>query len=250
MSRIGGMRPAVRELLRSYLSAERNELPRPTRRAALAALLAELNSESERHELARRVLSRIDRVLDTPVRHEMRVDVLFPYLRERLEPDHLADPQLLWWARRHLDFTDPALERYRAFDRLGNGCGNDGKVGLTAYAAMVTGEARWWRAWLGYQLDAVDYGTHHMDLGRGVVDGPLDYYLRRLCAAIHVMNRAPAGALTEKDRGEVAGQCELLRDWLRYDAAGRPGDFPGWCRAQGSSHWVTRHTPALYYYSR
>lgn len=245
------MRPVVEELLRRYLAAEREQHPRGVRRDALVELLTALDSVSERHEVARRVLSRLDRVPGMQVRHELRVEVLVPYLRDRLEPDHLVDPRLLWWARRELRGDDVALHRYRRYDRLGEGMGHHARIGLAAYACVVTGEARWWRTWLADQLDVVDYGTHHMDLGRGVVDGPLDYYLRRLCAAIHVWNRAPSGALTDSDRSAVAEQWELLRDWLRYDAAGRPGDdFPGWCRGQGSCHWVTRHTPAVYTYTR
>lgn len=67
--------------------------------------------------------------------------------------------------------------------------------------------------------------------------------MAQLCAALAVADQAPRGVLTEQSLAELGELWELSRDWLRFEDQGRPGgDFPGWCRSQGSGHRVARST--------
>ncbi|MGI8646632.1 MAG: hypothetical protein DLM55_10175 [Acidimicrobiales bacterium] len=235
------MRSALHSLWLSYLAVERTGY-RARSLTALAELLAEVASLEDRDALAVAAFRAHERHQLKKLREPLRVHVLRPYVQE-----HLAEPQAIWWAlqSRIGDYT--LLEAYLKYDRV------DGSpvAGAITYALAVTGEPRWWRKLLNHRLTAVNYGTHHLDEGRGVVDGSVVEYVLLLCAAVAILNQAPAGAISTGQHDELVELWSLLRDWVRYDASGRPGgDFPQWTRAQGSDHWVARHTGTKHYYYR
>lgn len=234
----GRVRPVLRSLWLSYLAAERNGY-RPGLLTALSELLAAVASVEDRDELAQVAFRAQERHgWDMRLREPLRAQVLRPYVRE-----HVSEPQVIWWAiqtREH----EP-LKMHGRHDRFGG----HAVIGAITYALALTGEPRWWRMLLGYRLSWVDYGTHHLDEGRGVVDGTVADYVLQLCAAVAITNQAPAGVIGAEQRDELAEMWSLLRDWVRYDAVGRPGDdFPRWCREQGSDHWVANHTTTRHYY--
>ena len=122
-------------------------------------------------------------------------------------------------------------------------------AGAITYALELTGEPRWWRRLLDHRLAVVEHCTHHLDESYGLVDGTTLDYVLQICAAIAIADQAPAGVFRPDQHHDLVQEWSLLRDWVRYDTAGRPGDdFPAWCRQQGSDHWVTRHTGRRHYY--
>jgi hypothetical protein len=234
---MAAVRPAVRSLWRGYLATEHSGY-RPRVLAALAELLDELTGVEDRDELASLVCRERERQgWAMRLREPLRAEVLRPFVR-----DHLADPRVIWWALLIRE-VEP-LRVYCRYDRIGG----HPEIGAVTYALERTGEPRWWRMLLRQRLGRVDYGTHHLDEGRGVVDGALAEYLMQLCGAVAVADRAPAGVIAAEQRDELAQLWSLLRDWVRYDHAGRPGDFPGWCRDQGSDHWVATRAGTRHYY--
>lgn len=238
------MRPELRTLWSRYLAVERDGYRAPAL-AVLSALLEAVASVTDRDQLAETVYRARERhgSRGVPLREPLNARVLRPYVR-----DHITDPQVLWWALETSTFEYEQLERFAEYDRVGG----SPWIGAITYALSVTGEPRWWCRLLNARISLVDFGTHHLDEGRGVVDGSVAGYVVQLCAAVAVADQAPVGAITPALLDDLVEQWSLLRDWVRYDAQGRPGgDFPAWCRAQGSRHWVARRptTRRTYYYS-
>ncbi|MGH3545483.1 MAG: hypothetical protein ACRDPW_06115 [Mycobacteriales bacterium] len=235
------MRSTLRSLWLGYLAAERDRY-RARSLQALSELLAQIASPQDRDALAVTAFRAHERQHLTTLREPLLVHVLRPYVQE-----HLAEPQVLWWGLQHQLADYELLEVYAKYDRV------DGNAfaGAITYALAVTGEPRWWRKLLNHRLAIVDHGTHHLDEGHGVVDGYLTDYVLQLCAAVAIVNQAPAGVIATWQHDELVELWSLLRDWVRYDAGGRPdGDFPQWTRAQGSDHWVAHHTGTKHYYYR
>lgn len=235
------MRSALSSLWLSYLAVERDEY-RARSLIVLSELLAEVSSIEERDALAVVALRAHERHQLKKLREPLRVHVLWPYMQE-----HIAEPQAIWWALQTQIAEYTLLEAYAKYDRV------DGSAfaGAITYALAVTGEPRWWCKLLAHRLAIVEYGTHHLDEGRGVVDGSVIDYLLQLCAAVAILNQAPAGAISTGQHDELVELWSLLRDWVRYDASGRPGgNFPQWTRVQGSDHWVARRTGMKHYYYR
>lgn len=52
------------------------------------------------------------------------------------------------------------------------------------------------------------------------MNGEVIDYLLQLCAAVAIVNQAPAGAVAAWQHEELVELWSLLRDWIRYDAAG------------------------------
>lgn len=227
------MNPTIRRLWLAYRAAERDGY-RPPALTALSCLVDAVWSTTDRDELALAVLTEHDRNPRTVVRHALIEQVLLPYLR-----DHIAEPRAIRWAIR-LGRPD-LLDAYAEHDLIGH----SRRTGAIVRALALTGEPQWWRELVAARLGEVDHGTHHLDEGRGLVDGTIAEYVLQMCAAVAVVDQAPPGVIDDDTREELHELWSLLRDWVRYDAAGRPGaDFPRWCRDQGSDHWVAHWTPA------
>lgn len=238
------MRPALRRLWSRYLAVER-EGYRAHALAALSDLLDAVESITDRDQLAEMAYRARERhgFRRVPLREPLNARVLRPYVH-----DHITDPQALWWAMDTRTVEYEQLERFAEYDRVGGAP----RIGAITYALSVTGEPRWWCSLLDARISIVEFGTHHLHEGRGVVDGSVADYLVQLCAAVAVADQAPVGAITPELLDDLVEQWSLLRDWVRYDAQGHPGgDFPAWCRARGSRHWVARRptTRRTYYYS-
>lgn len=235
----GGVRPVLRSLWLSYLGAERDGY-RPRSLTALSELLDAVTSVEDRDAVAQ-VAFRTNHPR-LRLREPLRARVLRPYVRE-----HFSEPHVIWWAMDTQTADDEALKVYGRYDRVGG----NAVAGAITYALAVTGEPRWWRRLLDHRLAAVEHGTHHLDEGRGVVDGKVIDYVLQVCAAVAIADQAPAGVIGADRRDELVEMWSLLRDWVRYDAAGRPGeDFPRWCRHQGSDHWVAHHSATRHHYYR
>lgn len=234
------VRSNVHALWERYLAAERAGY-RPRSLAVLSDLLAAVRSVDDRDRLAAAVFrshERRDGTLPT-LRGPLVARVLRPYVRE-----HLTEPQVLWWALRTRTFDHEQLEMFGGYDRIGGSA----TAGAITYAISVTGEPRWWRELLDFRLGLVDFATHHLDEGR-LVGGSVAACVRQLCAAIATVDQAPTGAIGPAQLDSLRELWSLLRDWLRYEEGGRPGDdFPSWCRTRGSDHWVARSTTTRHFY--
>ena len=234
------MRPDVRMLWLRYLAAERDGY-RPRSLAVLSDLLDAVVSVDDRDQLAEAAFRAYERGDGTRMgpRQPLITRVLRPYVQ-----DHITEPQVLWWAMRTCTINDEQLQMYREYDRIGGSA----MAGAITYAILVTGQPRWWQKLLTFRLGLIDFATEHLDEGR-ISGGALAECVIQLCAAVAIADQAPAGTIGPAQRGELRELWSLLRDWLRYDEARRPGgDFPSWCRDQGSDHWVARCTGPLHFY--
>lgn len=93
---------------------------------------------------------------------------------------------------------------------------------------------------------ALDYGSHHLGEGHGLVDGTDEEYQALLQEARHVLHNAPQGALDRRDVADFEEQARMYQDWFDYVQADSNESFGEWCQQRGHAY----RFPKAYYYGR
>lgn len=151
-------------------------------------------------------------------------DVLVPVLMEgarRGESDSLR-----WLVHVRLDWgmrTDVIAPELHGRSRL---------HGLLAAAIARNPEAPdLWRSALRFELSEAEWGMHH--LHEGVLILPERECRRSLERARHILDRAPAEALTERERHDLEELDAALTDYATWNDSGTESSFTEWCQGRG-----------------
>jgi hypothetical protein len=221
------VRPELKHLWDLYVAAEDGPV-RIDALAALGAVVDDVATTDDRDDLARVALRWEAHGRHRRLREPLMQTVVRPYLA-----DHLPEPDAVLAMLRVV--PGGGFDDYVGMDPITH----DGRVGALKHALALVDDPRLWDALVDIRIGHLEWGTHHLDEGHGLVDGSFEEYLLILADTLFLIGQAPTGSLDDARWAEVEEQWQLMRDWRSFADAGRDGaDFSVWCRLQGRTHWV------------
>ncbi len=176
---------------------------------------------------------------DVPLQHPLTWRVMRPYFEAAYRRRQM--PALRWL----YVYPDWELKRevVAAVDDT-DASDSVTKTILDRAFSVAPGDPALWHLRFAYLVDALEYGSHHLNEGHGLVDGADEEYQDLVREARTVRDTAPAGALQPEDLGDFALQERLYQDWFDYVAVDAAEPFVDWCAHRGRNY----HFPTAYYY--